>query len=197
MALTRETDRLFTLDGGRGEARTVRTGEQRRADALASLLNGASAATEPGKTPRRTPVRHQVVVVAHADGTAEIPGAGPIPAAELAKLYCTSELFGIVFGTDGQPLWHGTGVRLADDNQWRALIARDGGCVVCDAHPSRCHAHHVVHARPPINGPTDIDNLALVCSHHHHLIHDHDHELRQHPDRTWTLTTPDTRTRGP
>lgn len=54
-------------------------------------------------------------VIAHADGTAEIPGTGPIPASELAKPACNSDLFGLGFGTDGQPLWHGTKARLADE----------------------------------------------------------------------------------
>jgi hypothetical protein len=129
-ALDTSCDRMFHTDGGRTAAGDVRTTEQRRADALAELMTEGS---EGGG-----PVRTQLVVIAHADGTAEIPGTGPIPASELAKLACNSDLFGIVFGTDGQPLWHGTRVRLADDNQWRALIARAGGCIICAAHPSKC-----------------------------------------------------------
>ena len=77
----------------------------------------------------------------------------------------------MLFDGDGQPLWHGQEVRLATDAQWRALIARDGGCVLCGADPRWCQAHHIVPWQPPARGPTNIDNLALVCGHDHHKLH--------------------------
>ncbi len=181
-ALDAVCDRMFHADGGRAAAGDTRTTEQRRADALADLLAEGSAGNGP--------VRTQMLVIAHADGTAEIPGTGPIPTTELTKLACNADLYGLVFGTDGQPLWHGTRVRLADDNQWRALIARDGGCIICNAHPSKCEAHHIAFYGPPTNGPTDIDNLALVCRHEHHLIHDQGFTLQHRPDGSWQLIPP-------
>jgi hypothetical protein len=191
-------DQLFYADGGRNRDRDDRTPEQRRADALAELLTSSEpAVASEAKIPRRAPVRGQLLVIAQADGTAEITGVGPIPASVLAGLACTSELFGLVFSTDGQPLWHGTAVRLADDNQWRALIARDGGCVVCDAHPSKCEAHHVVFAGRPAYGPTNIDNMALVCRHDHHLIHDQGYVLERRPDGSWELRSPGQPRAGP
>ena len=188
---------MFTADGGRDHADQIRTVQQRRADALAELIAGTGNHDGPNRrgddaasTTRRGrsgPVRTQLLVIAHADGTAEIPGTGPIPAGELAGLACHSDLFGLVFSTDGRPLWHGTRVRIADDNQWRMLVARDKGCVICDTRPARCEAHHVIFARPPHNGPTDIDNLVLLCAHHHHLVHDRGQTLRRRADGTWHL----------
>ncbi|MEQ8842704.1 MAG: DUF222 domain-containing protein [Acidimicrobiales bacterium] len=186
-------DRLYHADGGRDAAAGSRTPQQRRADALADLLTGAAA----GDGTRSGPVRTQMLVIAHADGTAEIPGTGPIPATQLAELACNADLFGLVFDTDGQPLWHGTRIRLADDHQWRALIARDGGCVICNAHPSKCEAHHIEFYGPPTHGPTDIENLALVCRHEHHLIHDQGHQLRRRADGSWELRPPDQPRAGP
>ncbi|MEQ8841328.1 MAG: DUF222 domain-containing protein [Acidimicrobiales bacterium] len=186
-------DRLYHADGGRDATDSRRTPQQRRADALTELLTGGAS----GDRARSGPVRTQMLVIAHADGTAEIPGTGPIPATELAKLACSADLYGLVLDTNGQPLWHGTRVRLADDNQWRALIARDKGCVICGAHPSRCEAHHVDFYGPPINGPTDVDNLALLCRHEHHLVHDQGHELRRRCDGSWELRPPDQARAGP
>ncbi|MEZ5168204.1 MAG: HNH endonuclease signature motif containing protein [Acidimicrobiales bacterium] len=102
----------------------------------------------------------------------EIVGSGPIPDALLEELACTSGLTGMIFSTDGRALWMGREVRLATPAQWLALMARDGGCVGCGADPSRCEAHHIVPWEPPGKGPTDIDNLVLLCRHHHHLVHD-------------------------
>jgi hypothetical protein len=44
-----------------------------------------------------------------------------------------------------------------------------------------------------MNGPTDLDNLALVCNAHHHQIHDDGWILAsRHTDSglRWTLTPP-------
>jgi hypothetical protein len=130
-----------------------------------------------------------MTIIVHADGSAEIIGVGPLPKAEVERLACISDLHGAVFSTDGQPLWLGDTVRLATDDQWRALIARDGGCIGCNADPSRCEAHHIKwKARD--NGPSDIDNLALVCRHHHHLIHDKAWQVTQDSTGRWTLAPP-------
>jgi len=190
-AINTETDRLFRLDGGRDAAADVRTAQQRRADAIAGLLtstrNGTvdAAATRAARPPA---VRNQMLVVAHTDGSGEIPGVGPLPRSEVERLTCISDLYALLFNGEGRPLWHGQRVQLADDNQWRVLIARDGGCIGCGADPSRCEAHHIVWRRN--GGPTDIDNLVLVCSHHHHLIHDKGWRLIKGPDGRWMLVPP-------
>lgn len=172
-----ETDRLWHLDGGRDGAAEVRTSEQRRADALHELL------CRPSTGPARSGVAHprtQLIVVAEAgvisgrdpQGRCEIPGLGTIPRSELDRLSCEAAVFGIIFDGDGSPLWLGRENRLASSDQWRALIARDGGCVLCAAAPVYCQAHHIVAWQPPARGPTDIENLALVCIHHHRHLHD-------------------------
>jgi len=181
-AVDAETDRLWRLDGGRDGADQARTPEQRRADAVASLVLGG------GARDGASPVRHQMVIVAQTDGSAVVPGVGPLPSSEVARLACVSDLHGIVFDGDGRALWHGNRVRLATDDQWRALIARDGGCIGCDADPSRCEAHHVKWVRN--GGHTDIENLVLVCKHHHHLIHDKGWLVCRDGDGRWTLAPP-------
>lgn len=185
-AVDRETDRLFRLDGGRDRAAEVRTAQQRRADAIAGLLTG----NRPESSAKGGPpaVRNQMLIVAQADGTGEIPGVGPLPKSEIARLMCISDLYGLIFDTGGQPLWHGQKVQLATNDQWRALIARDGGCIACGADPSRCQAHHIIWRRS--HGPTDIDNLVLVCTHHHHLIHDNGWQLIAGGDGRWMLVPP-------
>ena len=123
----------------------------------------------------------------------EIPGAGPIPRSELERLACEAEIFGVLFSGDGQPLWHGRRLRTVSPQQWRALLARDRGCVLCGAGPGYCHAHHIVAWTAPARGPTDIDNLVLVCNRHHRLIHQHGLVLARGPDGGWVAGTPDNR----
>ena len=93
-----------------------------------------------------------------------------MPPEVLQRIACDAQLTGLIF-SNGKPLRHGPTVRTATTKQWRALIARDGGCIGCGAEPSRCQAHHIVpYARLR---RTDIENLVLVCWRCHHNIHDH------------------------
>ncbi|MEM9465475.1 MAG: HNH endonuclease [Actinomycetota bacterium] len=178
-----EVNRAYHADGGRDGAAERRTPQQRFADVVADLLLGRErrAAGPPA-------VRTQMIVVVHPDGAGEIPGVGPLPPCEVERLACVSDLHGAVFSRDGQPLWLGDRVRLASDAQWRALIVRDGGCVGCGAHPARCEAHHVRWRRN--GGPTDIDNLVLLCRHHHHLVHDAGWRVIRGPAGDWALVPP-------
>ncbi len=152
-----------------------------------------------GPANRNAPsLRNQILVIAHtnaitgADPNArcEIPGTGPIPRSELERLACEADLFGALFSRDGLPLWHGRKTRTVSPQQWRMLIARDRGCVLCAASPSHCHAHHIIAWTAPAHGPTDINNLALVCNRHHHHIHQHNLTLTRAPDGQWTTHTP-------
>ena len=125
-------------------------------------------------------------------GRCEIPGIGPIPVSELERLACDAELFGVLFSGDGEPLWHGRGERTVTDAQRRALLARDGVCVLCANEPALCESHHIIPWAPPARGPTDIDNLALLCGTCHRRLHNHKRVLVRRPDGAWS-TQPDPR----
>jgi hypothetical protein len=95
-------------------------------------------------------------------------------------------------------LWnHGRTLRTASARLWRALVARDRHCAFpgCRVGPSWCEAHHVVEWE--LGGETSIDNLTLLCSRHHHLVHEggwrllarDDHDSA-HPGH-WTARPPD------
>jgi len=81
----------------------------------------------------------------------------------------------------------------------RALKARDGQCrwPGCERSASMCDGHHLVHW---INGgPTDLDNLVLLCRRHHRMVHEGGWQLiktRDHqvvtiaPTITFAITPP-------
>src|SRR5205807_7352824 len=61
--------------------------------------------------------------------------------------------------------------RLPNRAQRRALMARDGGCRIPGCPERRyVEAHHVVHWID--GGPTDLDNLVLLCWRHHRMVHE-------------------------
>ena len=60
----------------------------------------------------------------------------------------------------------------------RALIARDGGCRFpgCTSH-RHCDGHHIKHWQH--GGETSLDNLVLLCRHHHRLVHEGGFDCRK------------------
>jgi HNH endonuclease len=75
-------------------------------------------------------------------------------------------------GAPAQPLDVGRASRVVTPAQRSALAVRDGGCVVpdCDRPLAWCEGHHLVHWAD--GGPTDLENLALVCRAHHRAVHE-------------------------
>ena len=69
-----------------------------------------------------------------------------------------------------------------------ALVARDGGCrfPACHRPADVCDAHHVVHKVD--NGPTVLENLALLCGGHHRAVHEGGWCARLQPDGSMTFT---------
>ncbi len=134
-----------------------------------------------------------------AEPAAESPGPAPLlttidgdplELAHYAHLFCDASFFALLMNALGLPLDLGGSVRLATPAQRRALAVRDGGCVFpgCDAPPSWCDAHHVLHYEQL--GPTDLANLALLCRRHHGVTHRRGWQMCANPDQTFTWTTP-------
>lgn len=101
-----------------------------------------------------------------------------ISAATAQQIACDAGYRLHVTGRNGEPLWQGERKRYFTAAQRRSLAVRDGGCVwpQCTSPPSWTHAHHVT----PVSegGPTDIDNGALLCPYHHHLLHRGEYRMR-------------------
>ena len=74
------------------------------------------------------------------------------------------------FHRDGQPLGAGRTTRTINRRLRRALEYRHPTCAVPGCGATRgLHAHHMQHWED--GGPTDLDNLVLVCPYHHRLHH--------------------------
>jgi len=72
----------------------------------------------------------------------------------------------------------------------RALVLRDGGCQFpgCDRPAKWCQGHHI---RPWADGgPTTLNNVVLVCTFHHRLLHHDDWTVHITPDGRPELTPP-------
>ncbi|WP_419925101.1 HNH endonuclease [Candidatus Poriferisocius sp.] len=97
----------------------------------------------------------------------------------MARLVADADVYTAFADADGQPLWLGRSKRSASLAQRIMLAARDGGCIGCNSPPERCEAHHIQHWTD--GGPTDVDNLALLCPGCHHLVHDCNWQVCREP----------------
>ena len=154
------------------------TPQQRMADALAELIcepagDGKSAGTDLLVIADFDVIKQQLDNPRLADGS-------PIPVVELHRLALEANLLPSIFDTKAQDMWLGRKQRTASEAQRVALIARDQHCIGCSANPLWCRAHHIIWWSK--NGPTDVDNLVLVCDDCHHKIHDHGWQVYKHPE---------------
>lgn len=180
------------------------TSSRRTADALVEMAHRSI-----GRSPERGSVQAKVIVVVpwerllqrQADPLApppELVGTGPVDLNDVVRLTLLGTVATLTLDDDGVPLNLGRDVRLATEAQWIALKVRDRNCVApgCNRPADWCSAHHI-RFWDRDHGPTDLNNLCLLCSHHHHLIHDKLWTLDHTGDGTWTLTRPDGTTVAP
>ncbi|NKS28712.1 DUF222 domain-containing protein [Rhodococcus hoagii] len=189
-----------------------RTPARQRADAFAEILrrylDSGDAPIEGGERPHlslhvnasdlaRSESAHEWV---NPDGDSDLfgdkdiarmPHMGPLSIATARRLACDCHLTPIVMD-DGVPLNLGRTSRTVSKKQRRALIARDHGCAFpgCGAPPAHCEGHHVKHWAD--GGPTDLDNLVLLCRYHHQLLHHSHWGVRIGADRHPWFTPPST-----
>ena len=174
-----------TLDGDvtaeRGAARPLplRTSAQQafdRADALVALAESVLQSPAAIRAPGRP--RHEVVVHVDADALADASdspatledGTGISP--ETARrLSCDAPIVKLVVDGEGNPLDVGRRTRAIPPAMRRALQKRDGGCRFPGCtHSHFVDGHHVEHWAK--GGETRLDNLVLLCRHHHRLVHE-------------------------
>ncbi|MBU4006925.1 MAG: HNH endonuclease, partial [Actinobacteria bacterium] len=152
---------------------TEATAEQRRADALIALLEAARRSKPaPGVGVARIVVKldYDKLKDAAAGAGILIAGGEPLSAGDLRRACCDAELVPVVLGSNSEVLDVGRDHRLVTPPIRTALTQRDDGCVFpgCDVPDTLCDAHHI----EPwwLGGPTSLDNLVLLCHHHHGLV---------------------------
>ena len=170
-----------------------RTFKQCMADALDNLTSNVGTNSKGGKP------FADICVVAHIDDAtgsliAELPDGVRLPQSVLEQFACNAKFTGVIYDTRGRPIWRAQSVRCATEAQRQLLIARDGGCFACQAHPDVCQAHHV----KPVSqgGATSIDNMVLACWNCHTKIHHFDWQIHG-PLGKRTLHPPDGAHYGP
>ena len=187
------SDVEYNADGGRDIANRKhrRTRDQRNFDAARKIFtrdsgvgagdtsgNSASGKAASGSRSRSSDRKTTIFVKATVD---QLTGKDlspfttvdgkPLPQSLIEELMQNANWVGQIFSAQGELLWQGRKVRLATPAQINGLISRDGGCVECGAHHSKCVAHHLLPWEAPRKGPTNINNLVLLCGDCHVRLH--------------------------
>jgi hypothetical protein len=104
-------------------------------------------------------------------GFARAQHGGPVHPTTLALLACSGRLRRVLLDDHGAVLHLGRAARYATPTQKRALLARDGGCLIpgCLVPGDACDVHHPTAWAD--GGPTDLTNLTLLCPRHHTEVH--------------------------
>ena len=180
---------LTTLDNLRG-------GSSERA-AVAGVDDGSPSLANPRLA---APGAQSAAVPKPVADLLAVPGASAITengtvvgAADLRRIACDTQIIPVVMGGPSEVLDVGRAKRTITPALRRALIARDQRCVWpgCDRAPVHCDGHHLQHWLD--DGPTSLDNLALLCHSHHHRLHEYNLVLHPPtgpapPGDGWTVT---------
>lgn len=148
----------------------------RRADALVRLAEAYLS-----KTKNSSEGGDRYLVHVHTDAEtisanglgaeAELEDCGCVSAETARRMSCDAGVVHWLENEEGEPLSVGRKTRTVPPAIRRALKRRDGGCRFPGCTCTRfVDAHHIVHWAD--GGETSMDNLVLLCRHHHRLVHE-------------------------
>ncbi|MEL6890387.1 MAG: HNH endonuclease [Actinomycetota bacterium] len=190
------------------EANAERSWQELEVEAWVNCVIGATSgpATDAGPTAHGTTTRvvdrsPQILAVVDVDrlradvvthGLCETSDGRDLPISTLRRLCCDAEIIPTVLDGAARVLDHGRARRTASPEQRHALTTIHASCAFpgCDVGIDDCRIHHVDFWTRDV-GPTDLANLAPVCEHHHHRLHEGGWTLRLDADRIGTWRRPD------
>ena len=146
-----------------------------RPDGLLRVADAFLAGQRPDGRPGAE--RHQLVVCVREDPlmpggvSAEAEAAGQVAPETLRRLACDTNVTAVTVDADGTPLDVGRKARVVPPAMRRAIVARDRCCRFPGCRNQRwVDAHHIEHWVD--GGATRADNLILLCTRHHRLVHE-------------------------
>jgi hypothetical protein len=161
----------------------------RRADALVALCS-ERAASDPDQDRASVVIHAQLEALMSGDGAHEVEGAPPIHHETLKRVLCNARVQTVIEDRAGAVVGLGRISREPAPWMLRQVRYRDKECRFpgCDAWRFT-QAHHIEWWRD--GGRTDLQNLLLICSFHHKLVHEYGWRIKREPDGTIRWFQPD------
>jgi hypothetical protein len=162
----------------------------RQADAMVSMASSYLS----GNAGQTRNTSDDYLVTVHVDQSALANGNGrsSLPIESVKRLCCDG--YAVVIGEDenGEPLNIGRKTRTVPTAIKRSLLARDKSCAFPGCHHTRfVDGHHIQHWSA--GGETSLDNLMLLCSQHHKLVHEDGFTIERDYQNRWFFRGPDGR----
>ncbi len=149
-----------------------------QADALVAMAKSYLMGGDAREKSSSAADHYQVVL--HSDRSALHGGVGrsDLPIETLRRLTCDGSVITLVEDENGTPLDVGRKQRTISTALRRALWARDSRCSFPGCQ-NRYYvdAHHIEHRAD--GGDTSLENLTLLCTQHHALLHEGGFKLRR------------------
>jgi len=159
-----------------------------QADALVSMATVYLTGQREAST--ASSENYQVTVHVDRSALSEGHGRSGLPIESVRRLCCDGETVVIVEDEDGEPLNVGRKTRTVPTAIKRALWSRDKGCVFPGCRNKRfVDAHHIRHWAA--GGETSLDNLLLLCTRHHRLVHEGGFAIAKDYLDRWYFKRPD------
>jgi hypothetical protein len=158
----------------------------RQADAFVNILNGYLSGETGGRNDS-----HLVTIHVDASALAGNDGRAAVPIESVKRHCCDGKALVITETADGEPLGIGRKSRIIPKAIERAVRARDRNCCTfpgCNNHRF-LECHHVEHWAN--GGETSIDNLLLLCTKHHTLVHEGGFRIDKDFRDNWAFFRPD------
>ncbi len=158
----------------------------RQADAFVNVVSGYLSGSD-------TTASDNYLVTVHVDQSALAgdDGRSALPIEAVKRLCCDGQAVVITEDNNGEPLSIGRKTRIVPAAIQRALRARDNNCCTFPGCRNRryLHSHHVEHWSN--GGETSLDNLMLLCTKHHTLVHEGGFRIEKDFRDDWTFVRPD------
>jgi hypothetical protein len=166
----------------------------RQADALVSMARAYLSGNAGQSLNSSRNTANDYLVTIHVDQSALATGNGrsSLPIESVKRLCCDGHAVVIGEGEGGEPLNIGRKTRTVPTAIKRALVARDKSCAFPGCHHKRfVDAHHIQHWSA--GGETSLENLMLLCSQHHKLVHEGGFAIERDYQNQWFFRRPDGR----
>ena len=166
------------------DVRDKRTADQKRHDALATMFGVAMKHDDmPRHNGEALTLTIQVTDtdLAKRRGTAWIPSNGgliPVDSGSARHAGCVGSILRVTQDEAGRIIDLETTARVFNAHQRRAIMLRDGGCIIpgCTQSATWCEVHHVTEWHQ--GGTTHTDNGVLLCWFHHRHLETHGWQVR-------------------
>jgi hypothetical protein len=153
--------------------------DRRLCDAFLGMIRSA---TRPrGGDSRYTVVVHaplDVLVDDECELAGELERHGLISADTVRRVACDATVILAADDDVGHTMYEGRAYRYPTPTQRREIMRRDRHCRFPGCRNATFVNPHHIRWWKPHQGTTDLPNLALLCEHHHHLVH----------SKAWTLS---------